>query len=35
MYGMAQDTEWACQKSEEVFDTLQAAKPPCGVSNGP
>ena len=31
----AQDTEWACQKVEEVVDTLQAAKPPCSVSNGP
>ena len=32
---MAQDTEWACQKDEEGVDTLQAAKPPCSVSNGP
>ena len=32
---MAQDTEWDCQKGEEVVDTLQAAKPPCSVSNGP
>ena len=32
---MGQDTEWACQKGEEVVDTLQAAKPPCSVSNGP
>ena len=33
VYG--QDTEWSCQKGEEVVDTLQAAKPPCSVSNGP
>ena len=33
MYG--QDTYRACQKGEEVVDTLQAAKPPCSVSNGP
>ena len=33
MYG--QDTEWACQKGEEVLHTLQAAKPPCSASNGP
>ena len=32
---MAQVTEWACQKDEEGVDTLQAAKPPCSVSNGP
>ena len=32
---MAQITEWACQKGEEGVDTLQAAKPPCSVSNGP
>ena len=32
---MAQDTDWACQKVEEGVDTLQAAKPPCSVSNGP
>ena len=31
----AHDTEWACQKGEEGVDTLQAAKPPCSVSNGP
>ena len=24
-----------CQKVEEGVDTLQAAKPPCSVSNGP
>ena len=29
---MAQDTEWVCQKGEEVVDTLQAAKPPCSAS---
>ena len=32
---MAQVTEGACQKSVEVVDTLQAAEPPCNVSNGP
>ena len=32
---MAQDTELACQKREEGVKTLQAAKPPCSVSNGP
>ena len=31
---MAQVTE-ACQKVEEGDDTLQAAEPPCSVSNGP
>ena len=32
---MAQDTEWACQKGEEVVDTLQNANSPCSVTNGP
>ena len=32
---MAQVTEGACQKGEEGVDTLQAAEPPCCVSNGP
>ena len=32
---MAQVTEGACQKGEEAVDTLQAAEPPCSVSNGP
>ena len=32
---MAQVTEGACQKDEEGVDTLQAAEPPCSVSNGP
>ena len=32
---MAQVTEGACQKGEEGVDTLQAAEPPCSVSNGP
>ena len=32
---MAQVTEGACQKGEEGLDTLQAAEPPCSVSNGP
>ena len=30
---MAQVTEGACQKGEEDVDTLQAAEPPCCVSN--
>ena len=32
---MAQVTQGACQKAEEGVDTLQAAEPPCNVSNGP
>ena len=32
---MAQETEWACRKGEEGVDTLQAAKHPCSVINGP
>ena len=32
---IAQNREWACQKGEEDVDKLQAAKPPCSVSNGP
>ena len=33
---LAQVTEGACQKGEEEgVDTLQAAEPPCSVSNGP
>ena len=31
---MAQVAEGACQKGEEGVDTLQAAEPPCSVSNG-
>ena len=32
---MTQVTERACQKGVEGVDTLQAAEPPCSVSNGP
>ena len=32
---MAQVREGACQQGVEGVDTLQAAKPPCSVSNGP
>ena len=32
---MAHVTEGACQKGEEGVDTLQAAEPPCSVSNAP
>ena len=32
---MAQVADGACQKGEEGVDTLQAAEPPCSVSNGP
>ena len=32
---MAQVTEGACQKGVEGVETLQAAEPPCSVSNGP
>ena len=28
-------TKGACQQGVEGVDTLQAAKPPCSVSNGP
>ena len=30
-----QVTNGACQQGVEGVDTLQAAKPPCSVSNGP
>ena len=32
---MAQVTEGACQNGVEGVETLQAAEPPCSVSNGP
>ena len=32
---MAQVTDGASQQGVECVDTLQAAEPPCGVSNGP
>ena len=32
---MAQVTEGACQQGVEGVNTLQAAEPPCSVSNGP
>ena len=32
---MAQVTEGACQNGVEGVETLQAAEPPCSVSNDP